>query len=242
LLVTTLALMALTTLSLLVKKSPITVSANTGVILPTGCGVANVNGVVNPAEWIGAAIQDITLTSTSSGAHLTATLSIMNSATDLYMGITISDADFITQAEYLPMGDSFRIDFDNDHNGTRYTAGDDVLIVGAGEPHFGDAFIYTTTYSTAKYDTVNAGTLDGTGAASRVTDLNHFELVHPLCSGDIYDFCLHAGITVGFQLEYMNARAGQMFVSYRYPGPPWEDMSDIVIGPCQIIYLPLIRK
>lgn len=198
--------------------------------------------MVDPVEWIGAATQVITLINPSSEAYVTATLSIKNSATDLYMGITISDLNFITQSGYLPMGDLFRFDFDNDHNGTRYSVNDDVLSVGANEPHFDDRFIDTNGNASATKDTYSGGTLDGVGAASRVTYLNHFELAHPLCSSDTHDFCLHAGDVVGFQMEYMDARDYQNYVAYRYPGPPWEAMSDIVIGSCQIIHLPVILK
>ena len=88
------------------------------------------------------------------------------------------------------------------------------------------------------------GSSDGAVAASRVGDLNHFEIKHPLCSGDEKDFCLLPGGVVGFRLEYLDAEGdGSFGGSFRYPGSSDTDQADIVISVCNIpdlyIYLPL---
>jgi len=172
-------------------------------------------------------------------------LYVMNGGHYLYLGITINDDEFSTYGTFLPQGDGFRIDFDNDHSGSLFVPGDDVLSISAGSPQFQDNFILVSASSDA--DVNGGGTYDGFGAASRVGNLNHFELRHPLCSGDILDFCLHPGDVVGFRLEYLDAEADGSFGSSQlYPGSGATSEADIVIGTCSIpdwfIYLPLVQK
>jgi hypothetical protein len=185
----------------------------------------------------------------SGGADpFTATLYVMNGRHYLYLGITINDDEFSTHGTFLPQGDGFRIDFDNDHSGSLFALRDDVLGISAGPPQFQDEFIDGDPVSSSSDADVNGGgTSDGTGAASRVGNLNHFELRHPLCSGDILDFCLHPGDVVGFRLEYLDAEAdGSFGGSQLYPGSGATSEADIVIGTCSIpdrfIYLPLVQK
>jgi hypothetical protein len=171
----------------------------------------------------------------------------MNSGTDLYMGITINDDEFTTIGKFLPQGDGFRIDFDNDLSGSLFTLGDDVLGINAGPPQFGDGYIYNTEFHSAQSDDKGGGTVDGAGAASRVGDLNHFELLHPLCSGDALDFCLHPGDSVGFRLEYLDAVSLEEFGgSQFFPGSLNTSEASIVIGQCStpgaLIFLPLIIR
>jgi hypothetical protein len=185
--------------------------------------------------------------SPSGSAPFTVTLRVMNSRHDLYLGITINDDEFSTVGTWLPQGDGFRIDFDNDHSGTLFALGDDVLDVSAGSPQFGDAYIYSAPTKSARSDVQGGGTADGIGAASRVGGLDHFELRHPLCSGDSLDFCLHPGDVVGFRLEYLDAQAdGSFGGSQLYPGSGDTSEADIVIAQCSaphwLVYLPLMKK
>jgi hypothetical protein len=88
------------------------------------------------------------------------------------------------------------------------------------------------------------GTSDGTGAASRVGNLNHFEIKHPLCSGDSLDFCLQPGDVVGFRLDYLDAESNGSFGGNRFfPDTTATSVADIVIRPCTTPdlfgYLPL---
>jgi hypothetical protein len=239
------AIAACTVLILVLKIPTMHVSADPGVSFGPGCGKAVLDGYVNPVEWSTAATQTFQMVSPGGADPFTATLYVMNSGHFLYLGITINDDEFSTVGEFLPQGDGFRIDFDNDHSGTLFALGDDVLSLAAGLPQFADSYIYAAT--SAQPDIAGGGTSDGTGAASRVGDLNHFELRHPLCSGDSLDFCLHPGDTVGFRLEYLDAQANGSFGSSQYfPGVNATSEADIVIGPCSIpdffINLPLITK
>ncbi len=240
-----LALAALMALILSPGYSPTNVSAHIGGTFGPACGAPSIDGVVDEEEWSGAATRTFPMYSPSSAEPFTATLHVVNDGDYLYMGITINDDEFSTSGQFLPQGDGFRIDFDNDHSGSLFAQGDDVLSIGAGPPQFADSYITTDTSSSS--DALHGGTTDGSGAASRVGNLNHFELKHPLCSGDSLDFCLHPGDTVGFRLEYLDAEANGSFGgSQLYPGSGATAEADIVIGTCFTfdwsVFLPLIRK
>lgn len=209
------------------------------------CGRPVVDGEVNDLEWSAAYSQTIQLQSGSVPDNFTATLRVMNTANNLYLGLTIDDDEFTTQAQYLTNGDGFRIDFDNDHGPALFTVDDDVLSIYAGGAQFFDSYIDgDPAPSSADEDVAGGGTTDGDGAASRVGDLNHFEVKHPLCSGDDKDFCLSPASFVGFRLEYFDAQGdGSFGGSFRYPGTSDTDQADIEISNCSIpdlyFYLPL---
>jgi hypothetical protein len=142
------------------------------------CGVAVIDGIANPAEWSGASTKTFQMVNPANQQVLEATIRVRNDKDFLYLGLTINDDEFTTQAQFLAEG-----------------------------------------------------------------SLNHFELKHPLCSGDLLDFCLHPGDIVGFRLEYLDAGAGGTFDgSYFYPGSNNTSLADIVIADCSVIYLPHISK
>ena len=209
------------------------------------CGKPIVDGQVQALEWQDAYSQTIQLHSGGVPEPFTATVRVMNTANNLYLGITINDDEFTFQAQYLPRGDGFRIDFDNDNSLTLFTMDDDVLNANAGFPQFRDSYITgTPSPSTSAEDVHDGGTEDGDGAAWRYVDLNHFEIKHPLCSGDKKDFCLFPDDKVGFRLEYFDAKGdGSFGGSFLYPGSSATDQADIEISVCNIpdlyIYLPL---
>jgi hypothetical protein len=242
-----LGIAALTIIVSTLKTPPSHVSAHSGNIFGPACGKATIDGNVDPAEWSSASTQTFQMNSPNIATPLTASLYVMNSADTLYLGITINDDEFSTYAEFLPAGDGFRIDFDNDHSGSLFALYDDVLGVSAGAPQFGDGYIYDEVNHSSQADVLGGGTSDGTGAASRVGDLNHFEFKHPLCSGDSLDFCLHPGDTIGFRLEYLDARSdGSFGGTLLFPGFENTSEADIVIGQCSMadffIHLPLLMK
>jgi hypothetical protein len=207
------------------------------------CGGAVIDGLVNPAEWSGASTKTFLMVNPANQQTLECTLRVMNDRDYLYLGLTINDDEFTTQAQFLPGGDAFRIDFDNDHSGALFAIGDDTLILQAGSPQFKDGYIVGGTSSPE--DTTGGGTSDGVGAASRQGSLNHYEAKHPLCSGDLKDFCLHPGEVVGFRIEYLDGGVGGTFDgSYYYPGNLNISLANIVIADCfyTFIYLPLISK
>ena len=236
---------AFTVLALGLIRTPLPVSARSADIFGPACGAAKLDGKVNPDEWSSAAKQTFVMNSPGGAPPFTATLYVMNSGSTLYMGITINDHEFSTYGKYLPQGDGFRIDFDNDHSGSLFALNDDVLDITAGLPQFGDLFLEVAT--SAGHDAEHGGTTDGVGAASRVGELNHFELRHPLCSGDSLDFCLDPADVVGFRLEYLDAEADGSFGGNQfYPGRDDTSIEDIVIGQCSAVdlytYLPFLWK
>lgn len=246
LIATILAIAAITVFVSSIKSPPTSVSAHSGNVFGPACGAATLDGVINAGEWSSASKQTFQMYSPGGEDPLTATLYVMNSGHYLYLGITVNDDEFSDYGQYLPDGDAFRIDFDNDHSGSLFALGDDVLSISAGSPQFGDRYIYNLPKS-AQLDVNGGGASDGIGAASRVGNLNHFELRHPLCSGDSLDFCLHPADTVGFRLEYLDAEADGSFGGNQFfPGSSSTSEADIVIGQCSasdiFIYLPLVQK
>lgn len=222
-------------------------SAHTDTGFGPACGRATLDGNVDPDEWSSASTQTFQMESPGSIEPFTATLYVMNSGNNLYMGITINDDEFTQAGTWLPHGDVFRIDFDNDHSGSLFAFNDDVLSIAAGSPQFQDNYIIATATSSSNPDVNGGGTSDGFGVASRVGDLNHFELRHPICSGDTLDFCLQPSDTVGFRLEYLDAQANGEFGGSRFfPGHDKTSIADLLIGNCPIpellIYLPIIQK
>ena len=99
------------------------------------------DGVINPAEWSSAATKSFQMVNPNKQQVFQVTLRILNDTDFLYLGLTINDDEFSTQAEFLPQGDAFRIDFDNDHSGSLFAVGDDTLIIQAGSPQFYDGYI-----------------------------------------------------------------------------------------------------
>jgi hypothetical protein len=239
---------AVVTLTLSLKPAPRPVPAYTGEAFGPACGAAAIDGVIDPAEWVNASVQTFQMVPPGSGDPFTATLYVMNSGYYLYMGITINDDEFSTYGDYLPQGDTFRIDFDNDHSGSLFTQNDDVLLISAGSPKFQDNYIVGTPISSSNQgDAHGGGTLDGAGAASRVGELNHFELRHPLCSGDSHDICLHPADIVGFRLEYLDAQADGSYGGVQFfPSRFDTSIEDIVVGTCSAAdifnFFPLISK
>jgi hypothetical protein len=235
-------------LSLVVYAQPKPAAAHSSDVFGPACGRPSIDGEVMAEEWSTASQQTFIMQSGSQSQQLNATLHVMNSANNLYLGITIDDDEFSTIGQYLSQGDGFRIDFDNDHGGTLFSVGDEVLGTNAGFPQFHDSFVDGDPVpSSADEDVNNGGTTDGSSAASRVGNDNHFELQHPLCSGDSLDFCLKKGNVVGFRLEYLDAETnGDFGGSYFFPGSLVTSEADIVIGDCGIpdtdIYIPMILK
>ena len=226
--------------------SPIRVSAHSGDVFGSACGMATIDGNVGSVEWSNASTRTFQMVSPGGAPPFTVTLHIMNSGYYLYMGITINDDEFSKIGDYLPQGDAFIINFDNNHSGSLYQMDNAVLALSAGFPQFEDRYVYNLSGSNMA-DINGGGTADGVGATSRVNNLNHFEVKHPLCSGDSLDFCLHPSDIVGFRLRYLDAEANGSFGSAQYyPGSSETSEADIMIGTCSVsdifVYLPLIQK
>ena len=227
--------------------APMSVSARSADIFNPACGAATLDGHVDPVEWSSASTKTFQMISPGGAAPFTATLYVMSSGLNLYMGITINDDEFSTVGNYLPSGDSIVIIFDGDLSGSVIELNNNVLGLSAGLPQFEDRYIYDTQYGSNQVDLLGGGMANGAGAASRTDNLNHFELRFPLCSGDMLDFCVQPSDTLGFRLEYLDAEANGDFGSSQfYPGVSDTSEADIVIGQCSIpdmfLHLPLITK
>jgi hypothetical protein len=245
----TLIVLAAGTVFFLTPSSALSpVSAHTSDTYGPACGAAIIDGVVDPAEWASASVKTFHMISGSGADPFTATLYVMNSGYYLYMGIIINDDEFSTYGNFLPQGDGFRIDFDNDRSGSIYTLNDDVLDISAGLPQFRDNYIEGDPENSSSDEDVNGGgTSDGSGVARRVSNLNHFELRHPLCSGDKLDFCRPPTSIVGFKLEYLDAEGDGSFGGTQlYPDLGDTAIADIVMGSCTandlFTYLPYLQK
>jgi hypothetical protein len=229
----------------LLITSPIQAAALAAEPIVAGCGTATMDGVIDPVEWSGATRITSPMIN-SAGEPFTIDLYVMNSGVDLYLAIAIDDDEFTLLGEYLPYGDGFRIDFDNDFSGTLFALNDDVLSIYAGGPQFEDQYIYNDGSHSCDIDELGGGLQNGAGAASRVGDFSHFELKHPLCSGDNLDFCLKAEDSIGFRLEYLDAEGnGDFGGSQYYPGSSDTSEAEIVISECTTYiytFMPLLSK
>jgi hypothetical protein len=203
------------------------VTTNTGIKSVQTCGAPLIDGSVNMQEWDSAWSKKYRIESPSRAGSHTLTLYVTNDDENLYLGVTVDDDEFSTRAQYLPIGDAIRIDFDDDRRNALFTKGENVVIVGAGTPQYGDYYIVGGgSKKSASEDDSTGGTLDGEGAASRIGDLNHFEVRIPLCSGDGHDICVHADDTLAFQIEYLDGEAGGEFGGSYYC-PAFDDSAMI---------------
>jgi hypothetical protein len=229
------------------ETSSINVKADTEDVISSSCGIPIIDGKVNALEWSAATTMAIPMVTAGPTTTLTTNLYVMNSANYLYMGLTIDDDEFTELGQYLPEGDEFVIIFDNDHTGSVYDLNNNVVALSAGEPKYEDRYIYNVSGSN-QADTEGGGTADGTGMTGRSSDLNHFEMKFPLCSGDTLDFCLSSTDVIGFRLEYLDAEGnGDFGGSHYYPDTGSTSQADLVIGTCtaikdMFVYLPLIVK
>ncbi len=227
------------------KNAPTQVIALAADPIVAGCGTATMDGVIDPVEWSNATRITSEMINPA-GDPFTIDLYVMNSGVDLYMAIAIDDDEFTPLGEYLPYGDGFRIDFDNDFSGTLFALYDDVLGIYAGGPQFEDQYIYDEKNHSCDVDEISGGLQNGAGAASRVGDLSHFELKHPLCSEDNLDFCLKAESSIGFRLEYFDAEGnGEFGGSQFYPGSLETSEAELVISECTTYiytFMPLLTK
>ena len=96
-----------------------------GSTLNSGFGTPTIDGVINPAEWSGAATLSV-----FSGAYAGSTLYVMNDETNLYMALDVNDAvhDLV-----FPTNDIWDVRFDNALN-QAYTDNDDQFKANSETP------------------------------------------------------------------------------------------------------------
>jgi hypothetical protein len=164
-------------------------------------GTAVVDGAQSPGEWEGAAKMNFAVNVPPSGTT-PATLYVMNNGVNLYLAVKVGRSDLVS---------GFNFWFDNDHDGSYYEEGDDVLILN----RFGfvDMFVSMQPPCPPTYtcigirDTEVGGTSDGAGVGGSGPDYRFYELSHPLDTPDDgHDFSLRFGKRVSFGL-FMSACA-----------------------------------
>lgn len=163
----------------------------------SGKGVATIDGVVSPGEWVGAGHVDLVV-NTPGGGTTPATLYVMNDNLNLYVALRFDRA-------FADPANSLVFEFDNDNDGIREN-GDDAFGYNSGGPFYDD---YRTSDPPCPpgswcglYDVDNGGANNGQGAFLNNGVFTVYEMSHPLNSGDIlHDFTLFPGQTVGFYLE-----------------------------------------
>ena len=179
----------------------------------------NINGVMEPGEWIGASHSSIAIGWTFSGD-----VWIMNDASDLYLAVKLADSA-------LADPDQVWIIFDNNNDGTAGTD-EEILVSSAAEP-FMDGF---WDGNRGGKDTDFGGSQNGEGGASNAGGFNYFELKHPLNSGTTHDFSLSGGSTVGFVVGYLTT-VTDTYVGYWPECPPtplaknWAHYTVAVLAP-----------
>ena len=146
-----------------------------------------VDGVLSDPAWANAPSYNVLF------GTIPATVKFVHTATDLYIGATVQDANFSNA--------SFDVFFDNNDSGV-IAAGDDAWLAHLS-PASAEDFFYdpSGTGGAAFYNDLNAGSSNmNTTAASTSVAGNSvtFEIEHPLCSADTaHDICTQPGAFAG---------------------------------------------
>lgn len=229
--------------------SPQRVKAIASIEFFPNYGIATIDGQVGASEWSNA---DSAPFITDGNTHIAGTFYVMQSNTDLYIGVTLADDEFTQEDWSGLLGDTIFFDFDDDNSGELYETGENRFINYAYSPWYRDDYFrsdedggysYPDTYLNPQDP---PGVNNGYGRAARHDDLNHYEMSFPLCSGDTYDFCLHPGDAVGLRVKYydiypVDESTNNVIVGY-FPSQNRDELALIHISEFKLVYLPLIRK
>ena len=158
-------------------------------------GTALVDGVESPGEWDRADKLDFTV-NVPGGSTTPATLYAMNDGVNLYLAVKRGRPDLEASVNFA---------FDNDHDGSGYEEGDDVLLLSRFS--FSDMFVSRRPPCPPTYtcigvnDTAVGGTLEGSGRVRTTPDHAFYEISHPFdTADDAHDFTLRLGKRAGFEL------------------------------------------
>jgi hypothetical protein len=220
------------------------VSANTFPSLYPGYGTATIDGSIDPAEWASA---DSVSFTTEGPAEISGTFYVMQSDTELYLGVSLADDEFNQEYLYGLYGDTIFFDFDDDNSGSLYGIGENRFISNAYAPWHEDSYFYTDDSGGYSYEDTSqpGGVNNGDGRAARNSDLNMYEVAYPLCSGDTYDFCLHPADVVGLRVKYYDVyRLNEELLGQVgfFPGQNLDSLVLIHISEIKNCYLPFIMK
>jgi hypothetical protein len=176
----------------------------------SGFGTATLDGAMNSSEWPASGCASFPAT-LPGGGTTPAKLCIMNDASNLYVGLTLSPPSTVTVVAMIAA-------LDKADDGL--LTGDDALgATGApgGASVFGDQFY--TAVSNMK-DDADGGSDDIQGKFVQGTGGMTFEMSHPLKSGDpSHDIVANPGDTMGFLviLELTGSSSTEVTVSPAFP-------------------------
>lgn len=189
-----------------------TVTANVTCVAPPlgprpllgAFGTARVDGVLGPGEYPSSGCTDFVTQTTGieppEGPYR-GRLCVMNDRSNLYAAVRIDNDSTISATGVLV--DTVGIFFDRGDSTAR--VGDDIIAasrvlgpldlaaLGVVDNHY-------VVLGFSAFDSAQGGANDVSGAIAMMEQL--YELGHPLCSGDLRDFCVQPGDRVGFCLDY----------------------------------------
>ena len=167
-----------------------TLQVNYALVL-AGVGTAIVDGVLSPGEWENAGAIKFPVEIPT--GIINCTVRVMNDEDNLYIAVDAPAEVYLVN-----------IVFDDNNNGV-YEPGEDSLVIHeyGFEDEYNDeewASHGIEVFVGGRPDTDAGAPCDGAGSSSWGSGLSIYEFLHPLDSGDPYDFSLSQGDTVGFIL------------------------------------------
>lgn len=171
-----------------------------------GTGSATTDGVLSEQEWNSAGIFDFSV-NTPGGGTTDARLLVMNDFYNIYFGL-----DFVR--DVADAGNSFVIEFDSDNSGTLNEGDDGIIVnpsVGFNDLYRSSDFGCPQNALCSFRDTEIGGTNDGSGAFANDGTKTIYEMSHPLDSGDILDYSLAPGDTIGLSLFVRTLSSGSVW-------------------------------
>ena len=160
------------------------------------------DGVINDLEWEDAA------TTTFSHPEGEVTIYVMNDRRSLYIAAKVADN---TLDEVVNVAlDIFTIDFDGRHDGQEFNVGEDTISIGARN-RIGDGFVGPDL------NIIDDSQIDVDGMVGRQGNFNHFEISHPIDSGDANDIAASYGQTIGARFIFFDASGSAKAVISEFP-------------------------
>ena len=161
-----------------------------------------IDGVINDDEWADAS------TVTFSIPEGEVTIYVMNDRRYLYIAAKVADN---TLDEVVNVAlDIFTIDFDGRHDGQEFNVGEDTISIGARN-RIGDGFVGPGL------DIIDDSQIDVDGLVSRIGNFNHFEISHPIDSGDANDIAGDYGKTIGVRFLFFDQSGSDNSVISVFP-------------------------
>ena len=160
------------------------------------------DGVINDDEWADAS------TTTFSLPEGEVTIYVMNDRRSLFIAAKVADN---TLDEVVNVAlDIFTIDFDGRHDGQEFTVGEDTISIGARN-RIGDGFVGPGL------DILDDSQIDVDGMVGRIGNFNHFEISHPIDSGDANDIAASYGQTIGARFIFFDQSGSDNAVISVFP-------------------------